>query len=87
MGQLVSLAPQLDVRQKNMQNRPPDEELRGMTVNERLYACGLSDRWEAAAHERNPKEMIQVLLLVALSEDQAKHTVDAVLENPKTYGF
>ncbi len=58
-----------------------------MTVNERLFACGLYDRWECAARSRNRKEMIQTLVLVALTEEQAASTSDSVLLNPQMYGF
>ena len=67
--------------------RPSDQELRGMTVNERLVACGLLDRWDDAVNKRNKEDMITVLLDVALTEFQAKNTAEAVIQNPKTYGF
>lgn len=66
-----------------MQHKPLNEELGGMTVNERLYACGLIDRWDIAATRKNRKEMMQLLSEVALSEEQARFTVDTILANPK----
>ena len=70
-----------------MSTRPTDRELSGMTVNERLFACGLMDRWDAAAHGRKRDEMISVLCEVALTEKEAASTTDAVLANPSKYGF
>jgi hypothetical protein len=67
--------------------RPTDQELRGMTVNERLVACGVLAQWDAAVRRRNGSEMIEVLRSVALTEQQAAQTTHAVLQNPKKYGF
>ena len=69
------------------ENRPTDQELSGMTVNERLLACGLLSRWDAVAKRRSREEMIDVLREVALSEAAAAQTTDTVLKNPATYGF
>ncbi|HEY0862559.1 MAG TPA: hypothetical protein VGD97_00510 [Lacunisphaera sp.] len=58
-----------------------------MTVNERLFACGLIDRWDAAVRERKREEMISVLGQVALTQEQAAWTTDTVLADPAKYGF
>jgi hypothetical protein len=70
-----------------MPTRPTDQELSGMTVNERLFTCGLFDRWDAAVRARRREEMISVLCDVALTKEQAAYTVDGVLANPAKYGF
>ena len=67
--------------------RPSDDELSGMTVNERLFACGLLDAWDEAAMNRDRPQMIALLLQTAIERDQAERTTDAVLKNPKMYGF
>jgi hypothetical protein len=67
--------------------RPPDDEFRGITVNERLFACGLLDAWDDAAMNRDRTQMIALLLQMAVDRDQAEQTTDAVLKNPQTYGF
>jgi hypothetical protein len=67
--------------------RPTDQELGGMTVNERLVMCGVIDKWDDAVRRRSRAEMIAVLRGVAMTEDQATQTSDAVLQNPKKYGF
>ncbi len=58
-----------------------------MTVNERLFSCGLLDSWDAAVSKRNREEMIAVLCQVAMTQEQATQTADAVLKNPAKYGF
>jgi hypothetical protein len=68
------------------ETRPTDQELSGMTVNERLFACGLLSRWDAAAKGRNREEMIAVLREVALGEIEAAQITDTVLKNPGEYG-
>ena len=58
-----------------------------MTVNERLFSCGMLSQWDAAAAARDRERMIAVLRSVALSESQAAQTTDAVLKDPAKYGF
>ena len=67
--------------------RPSDQELSGMTVNERLVVCGVIDKWDAAAKRRNKGDMIAILRDVALTETQAIDTVEAVIQTPKAYGL
>ena len=62
--------------------RPTDQELSGMTVNERLVACGLLSRWDDAVRRRHREDMVAVLRDVALSQDEAARVTDAVLKNP-----
>ena len=58
-----------------------------MTVNERLVMCGVIEKWDDAVRRRSRAEMISVLRGVAMTEHQAIQTSDAVLQNPKKYGF
>lgn len=67
--------------------RPTDQELRGMTVNERLVMCGLMHRWDEAVRKRNREEIVAVLRAVAMTDEQAVQTADTVLKNPQRYGF
>ena len=66
---------------------PADQELGGMTVNERLIVCGVLKKWDDAVRCRNREEMIAVLRTVGFSEEQAADTADALLRNPARYGF
>lgn len=55
-----------------------------MTINERLVVCGILDKWDAAVRRSSRSEMIEVLRNVALTEEQAEHTTDTVLKNPRS---
>jgi len=66
---------------------PSDHELSGMTVNERLSACDLFQRWDAAAISRNKEEMVALLGEVAITREEASRIVDTILADPNKYGF
>ncbi len=68
-------------------SKPTETDLRGMTVNERLFAMGLLDQWDEAAKTRDRIRMIQILSQCALSKEQCEETTDALLKNPSRYGF
>jgi hypothetical protein len=59
--------------------------LAGMTVNERLFELGLVDMWNLAARARDRDAMIR--LIKQCEVETAERTVDAILNNPKKYGF
>jgi hypothetical protein len=59
----------------------------GMTVNERLVVSGEIAAWDAAVIRRDRAGMIAVLMVTELSEKQAAETTDAVLADPRKYGF
>ena len=42
-------------------HKPSDRELGGMTVNERLVACGLLSQWDDAVRRRRREEIIAIL--------------------------
>lgn len=62
-------------------------DYRGMTVNERLIAAGLLSAFDTAARSRDKSNMIDILLQVQLSADQAEETVNAILNDPAKYGL
>ncbi|HWB98904.1 MAG TPA: hypothetical protein VG672_19480 [Bryobacteraceae bacterium] len=68
-------------------SKPTEEQLSGMTVNERLGVCKLYDQWLKSARERNREEMIAVLTRVAFTGEQAGEIVDKVLAEPGRFGF
>jgi hypothetical protein len=68
-------------------SRPTDQQLGGMTVNERLVLCALIDSWDAAVAKRDREEMIAVRRQVEMTGEQAGQTADAVIKNPAKYGF
>jgi hypothetical protein len=59
----------------------------GMTVNERLVVSGQIAAWDATVARRDRAGMIEVLMSTELSEKQAAETTDAVLADPRKYGF
>jgi hypothetical protein len=63
------------------------EDLKGMTVNERLFVCDLLKSFDKATRRRDRGKMISVLLDAQLTNEQAIETVDTILKNPKYYGF
>jgi hypothetical protein len=62
----------------------PDSKFAGITTNERLHAAGLLSTFDAYARRHHRDGMIAVLEKVG---DQAAQIADAILANPKTYGF
>ena len=70
-----------------MNRRPTDDELKGMTVNERLFACNTLDDFDVAAKQRNERRMIEILTDVAFTAEQAAWTTETLLGNPKKYGY
>ena len=64
-----------------------NEPGKGMSANERLLLAGLIDEFDAAARERDRDGMIAVLVRTGLPREAAVATADAVLANPKRYGY
>jgi hypothetical protein len=56
-------------------------------VNERLYASGLLDKFEAAARLGERNRMVVLLRQAGLSESDAAQWVDTLLEGPKSLRF
>jgi hypothetical protein len=61
-------------------------DLSGMTVNERLFHCGLLDMFDTFVRDGDRASMIQVLKLVKLSASDAESCVEAILADPTRYG-
>ena len=59
----------------------------GMTVNERLCIAGLIDEFDNAVKSRNKSQIIETLKKTDLTKQQATETTEAILSNPKRYGF
>jgi Protein of unknown function (DUF2695) len=56
------------------------DSLGGMTVNERLYACGLIGEWDAAIKRRDLEAMTNLLRRVELTEADAIAIADTMLK-------
>jgi|JI10StandDraft_1071094.scaffolds.fasta_scaffold107959_3 hypothetical protein len=61
--------------------------LSGMTVNERLFALGLVDEFDAAARRRSRDEMVALLRRAELSDNDAAASADAILADPARFGY
>jgi hypothetical protein len=59
----------------------------GMTVNERLYAGGLLDAFDAAVESGDKAEVVRVLQRVELSLPEAQSIADAIFADPGRYGY
>lgn len=59
----------------------------GMTLNERLFAARLLSEFDTAARQRARATMISLLVKVGLSESDAAASSDAILADPKLYGY
>ena len=64
-----------------------ENDLKGMSVNERLYVLGLMDQFDSAIRKRDREASIRVLIEAKLKTAQAEETVAAVLDDPEHYGF
>jgi len=59
----------------------------GMTVNERLFAAGLLEKFDTAAKNRDRATMVSLLVKTALPRISAEESVDTLLSNPTKYGY
>lgn len=64
-----------------------DINLQGMTVNERLYALGLMDKFDIAIRNRDTKSATTVLMDAEFTEEQALETLAIILNSPESYGY
>lgn len=63
------------------------EDLKGMTVNERLHALGLMDKFDGAIRKRDSEASISVLIEAKFTIEQASETVAEILQAPEMYGY
>lgn len=59
----------------------------GMTVNERLVISGRIRDWDNAVQKRDRAGMIDILMAIELTAEQAAYTADTVLGHPERYGL
>ena len=58
-----------------------------MTGNERLVVAGLFDQWADAIRRRDETRMVEILLAVEYTADDARSAASSVLADPKKYGY
>jgi len=63
-----------------------EQDIEGMTGNERLFHFGLAGRFDEAARAEDVSAMVQVLLQARFTEEQALYTAKTVAANPEFYG-
>ena len=63
------------------------DQLASMTVNERLFALGLLDEFDAAMRCRDKVAVTAILLKSHLTDVQAQQTTQALFADPGKYGF
>jgi len=59
----------------------------GMTVNEMLNDAGLLPEFDVAVRGRNRERMVEILVRVEMTLEQAEYTTDTILDNPAHYGY
>jgi len=57
-----------------------------MTVNERLPAAGLLEKFDEAVKSGRRERMIEILIQVETNLDGAMRTADAILAHPTRFG-
>jgi len=63
------------------------EDLKGMTVNERLFALSKMDSFDQAIVSGNKEVAIKILEACELPNETAISTVKEILKNPKKFGY
>lgn len=62
-------------------------DLKGMTVNERLFAMGKVDEFDSAILTKNEQVAISILVQCELPIEAATDTVAAIVKEPRKYGY
>jgi hypothetical protein len=65
--------------------KPDKPDYIGMTVNERLFAAGLLEKFDDAARARDSARMIALLTQVEVADPD--RSVSAILNDPGKYGY
>ena len=67
--------------------RLENNDFHGLTIMGRLCLCNKLGDWDIAARNNDEKTMTKILLLLQVSEDEAKSTIDNILMAQKRTGF
>jgi len=60
-----------------------NEDLCGMTVNERLFHCGRMNDWDGALKIKDRESLIKILMSLQLTKEEAEGTVDGELDKTR----
>ena len=66
--------------------RQAEPNYAAMSVNERLFASGLLDQFDAAVREGDTERMIECLQRVGIEQEHAAQLAQHVLGHPTRYG-
>jgi len=66
---------------------PAQTRFGGMTVNERLFEAGTFTKFDEAVARRDRAALIQLLMAVELTLEDAERTISAIFNNPAKYGY
>ena len=55
----------------------------GMTLNERLFEANLLEEFDSAVEQKDKERLINILIKVEISRDEAEKTVSTILGNKK----
>jgi hypothetical protein len=66
---------------------PGKPDYSGMTVNERLFAAGLTHEFDTAARQRNRAKLVELLLAVQVERNDAEQSANRILAAPGFYGY
>ena len=64
-----------------------NDQIAGMTVNERLLHFGLFEAFDSAVATREILAVVAVLQRAKLTDQEAHETASAILANPSYYGL
>jgi hypothetical protein len=68
-----------------MIRKPSNEELEGMTVNERLFASDLLGKYLDSERKRDRAGMVSILTQVAFTRKEACEIADNILQHPQRF--
>ncbi len=54
-----------------------------MTLNERLFEANLLEEFDSAVEQKDKERLINILIKVEISRDEAEKTVSTILGNKK----
>ena len=63
------------------------EDLKGMTVNERLFALKTFDAFDKAIKSNDTNTAIKILEQCGLTYPSAIETITSILNDPERYGY
>ncbi|WP_145928738.1 hypothetical protein OH491_19295 [Termitidicoccus mucosus] len=57
-----------------------NQDMRGMTINERLFSSGRLAEWDSALKKKDIDALLKILINLSLTEKEARWTIDSILK-------